>query len=452
MGITKSQALVNTLLERTIITPEQYQQATKLQQKSGSALEDCLLELKILSEEDLVAVTREIFQMRFLKLEDVEIDRDAIRHIPAAIAHKYRLIPIRRSGNSLAVVMVDPMDEQAQAALRSVTDFEIISFIGREDAIEHALYIHYGQPKIEDPSETAETKTGASQLHSRLLNDDDRFGYIGKSIQINRLMTFDTMIEDTANQFALSVSRALVEPQSEEAYNPFCMWGKKGCGKTHLLHAMANHITTYTPLKRYILTSAKIVIDNLFESICENKLNLFRYFFREADFLMIDECDRFIGVDWVQREIADTFKDLGRKGKHMVLASRTNIVNHPRLIPELRDILQRGVVAGIGDYTSGGKLRILENRKRNLDISDAVLSYLVTQADGSVDDLLNVFKHVAVLAEQEGQAITNEVVDDLVQLCAQLNPPKAQRASDVASKWSSGGIGGQLTAKRDTAL
>jgi len=110
------------LLERGVITQEQLETARQKQWREGGEIEEHLVGLGYLAEEEMLAFLCREYHYRYLALEDVEIDRQAIHHIPAVIAHTYCLLPVRRAGNALAVAFADPLSREATMALNRVTD------------------------------------------------------------------------------------------------------------------------------------------------------------------------------------------------------------------------------------------------------------------------------------------------------------------------------------------
>ena len=107
----------------------------------------------------------------------------------------------------------------------------------------------------------------------------------GRSIQLHRQQTFDTFVKDAANEFPAERRRA-PSPiwNAEDTLQPVPLLGTGGLrARSHLLHAVANHVTAHSPLKRCILTTGQRFVDDLFQSIRDKKINFFRYLYRELD-------------------------------------------------------------------------------------------------------------------------------------------------------------------------
>lgn len=409
-----SRSLADVLREKQIVADDRIEEALRYRTERKVSFDQALVDLNVLSEDDLRTIYSDHFQVRFLKLEDVEIDREAVKHVPAGIARHHHLIPVRRSGNALAVAMADPADSAALDALGHVTDFDIIPFMARYDTIEHAIYLHYGDRSEHDDKKT--TGESPTYSHPRNLIDDDRVGHVGRSLPLHRSRTFETFVEDAANQFPLSVARAIADLQAEEGYNPYHCWGVVGCGKTHLLNAIAAALTSRAPLNRVIFTNGERFADNLFECIRDRKLNFFRYLYREADLLLIDDAEELLTRDWAQRELTETIRHMQRSHHFVVVAARDNIALEPQIVPELRIALESGVIAGFTAYSTDAKFEIVRRLAGTTDLRPEILKMLAEHCS-SIKDLINLLQQVVVTSAIGQRDVNEAVVEELIQLC-----------------------------------
>ncbi len=424
------QTLVQVLLDKQIISSAQLAEAQHCMQEHSVGFEQALVRLEILSEDDITVIYDDLFHLRSLKLEDVEIDHDAVRHVPAAVAYRHHLIPVRHSGNTLAVAMADPTDPEALRALAAVTDFEIAPFVARYDAIEHALYLHYGEP-VEQTGENAERSERFAR--PRALLEDDRSIHLGKSIQVDRRCTFERFVSDPASEFALTVALSIARQEAEDSHNPFHCWGPAGSGKTHLLHAVANHLTTHAPLKRFVLTTGERFLEDLYQSIRDRKINFFRYLYRELDLLMIDDAETLLGRDWAQRELLETFRHLRLKGRQMIITATHNLAEEPRIQPDLRTELVSGVIAGFGRYSETAKLEIARRCIGTVNLTPEALVRVVSMSGENIGDLMSYLQHLTVMAALGEGEITADLAEDLIQLCGVTrHEPAAERPRAAA--------------------
>ena len=100
------------------------------------------------------------------------------------------------------------------------------------------------------------------------------------------------------------------------AYNPLFIYGGTGLGKTHLLHAVGNHIWEKDPSQRVVYLSSEQFTNEYVESVREHRMTDFRRKFREeCDVLLIDDI-QFLGKrEETQKEFFYTFNTLLRDGQ-----------------------------------------------------------------------------------------------------------------------------------------
>ena len=66
--------------------------------------------------------------------------------------------------------------------------------------------------------------------------------YINRSDNLNPRYTFDSYVVGPFNELAFAASQAVIN-EPGITYNPLFIYGNTGCGKTHLIQAVGNHIT-----------------------------------------------------------------------------------------------------------------------------------------------------------------------------------------------------------------
>ena len=409
-----TEIIVRTLLSEDIVTQQELAEARDYAQAHGTHLIQALIALETLTQEEIALMYADAFHVKPLKLEDVEVDRESILHVPAAIAHRYKIIPVRRSGNKLVVAMANPTDQEALAALRGVTDFEIVVFVARMDAIEHALHIHYGEPAEDPPQDASGEKMGADR--DAAVVADEQFAHIGRSVPLNRNFTFDNYVADAGCQYPLNMAQAVVSGQPEDRSCPLLFWGMPGSGKTHLLHAIANYLATREPLHKFILTTCPIYTDNLFDCLRRLKLNLFRYFYRDAKYLLLDDCETILHRPWAQSELADTIESIRKKGGWVVLCASQNLMVDQRLMPRLRMVLESGQSVPFAEYSSEGRARILERQVGKINMPADTLSRLSREFRGDMKELQEMLRQLAAISVLESRELTEDVVEEMLSI------------------------------------
>jgi general secretion pathway protein E len=111
-------------------------------------LGEILIEQGIISREDLAAILSRQAGVSLVSLSNFEIQPEAIKLVPEAVARKYKVIPLTVNGNSLDVAMIDTNDVLALEALSAQTKMRIQPVIASPEDIEKAIersYKSYGE-------------------------------------------------------------------------------------------------------------------------------------------------------------------------------------------------------------------------------------------------------------------------------------------------------------------
>ena len=108
LEIEMSQRLGDLLVKEKIITPEQLQQATKVQKETNCRLGSALVKLNFLTDEDVTNFLSRQYGVPAINLSYFEIDASVVKLIPYETAKRYQILPLSRVGASLTIAMVDP--------------------------------------------------------------------------------------------------------------------------------------------------------------------------------------------------------------------------------------------------------------------------------------------------------------------------------------------------------
>ena len=145
-----SQRLGDLLVKEKVITPEQLEQATKLQKETHVRLASALVKLNFLSDEDVTNFLSRQYGVPAINLSYFEIDPAVIKLIPYETAKRYQILPLSRVGASLTIAMVDPTNVFAMDDIKFMTGFNIEPVVASESSIVDGIDKAYGTSKEEE--------------------------------------------------------------------------------------------------------------------------------------------------------------------------------------------------------------------------------------------------------------------------------------------------------------
>ena len=88
-----------------------------------------------------------------------------------------------------------------------------------------------------------------------------------------------------------------------KAHDPLFIHGGGGLGKTHLLHAIGQHVTQSNPNAQVAYLSAEQFTSEFVAAIQNRQLARFRQKYLQTDVLLIDETEFLIGKERLQEEL-----------------------------------------------------------------------------------------------------------------------------------------------------
>jgi type IV pilus assembly protein PilB len=139
-----SQRLGDLLVKEKIITPEQLEQANKVQKEQSCRLGSALVKLGFLTDEDVTNFLSRQYGVPAINLSYFEIDPAVVKLIPFETAKRYQILPLSRVGASLTIAMVDPTNVFAMDDIKFMTGFNIEPVVASESSILAGIEKAYG--------------------------------------------------------------------------------------------------------------------------------------------------------------------------------------------------------------------------------------------------------------------------------------------------------------------
>ncbi|MDD5660636.1 MAG: PilZ domain-containing protein [Candidatus Omnitrophica bacterium] len=127
------------MLERNLISQKQLDKALEEQKEKGGYISQHLISLGYVSEINIAECLASQYGFAYLPLERYEVSPEILKIMPFKLINIYSLLPLEKSGNSLEVVMADPLNEGVIDMLRQVTGCEIEVFISTYSEIRKEI-------------------------------------------------------------------------------------------------------------------------------------------------------------------------------------------------------------------------------------------------------------------------------------------------------------------------
>ena len=131
------------LIQRKKITPEHLQEALGIQKQRGEYIGEILISMGLIDELDVVVALVLQCGLPYIAINKYAIPPQNLKLIPKEVAQRERVIALDRVGEVLSVVMVNPLTEEKQNYLETITQCRIATFISTKGEIEEAIARNY---------------------------------------------------------------------------------------------------------------------------------------------------------------------------------------------------------------------------------------------------------------------------------------------------------------------
>lgn len=210
--------------------------------------------------------------------------------------------------------------------------------------------------------------------------------------QLNPHQTFNNFIEGKSNKLPRTIGFSIAEHPGKSTFNPFYLYGPSGCGKTHLINAIGVKCKEMYPLKRILYVSARLFQVQFTDAVRQNTTNDFINFYQSIDVLIVDDIQEWATATKTLDTFFHIFNHLSRVGKQIILASDRPPVDLQGMKDRLLTRFTCGLIAELEKPNPELCVDILKNicNRDGLEISEEVIDYIATSANGSVRDLQGV--------------------------------------------------------------
>jgi chromosomal replication initiator protein len=237
----------------------------------------------------------------------------------------------------------------------------------------------------------------------------------GSELHFNPKNTFESFVVGNNNNFSYAAALAVAQAPGK-SYNPLFLYGGVGLGKTHLLHAIGQHVSGNKKGARVAYLSSEKFTNEYIDGIQNNQLAKFRKKYRQTDVLLIDDIQFLAGKERIQEEFFHTFNALHESHKQIVLTCDRPASEIQGLEHRLVSRFEWGLVTDLQPPDVEMRLAILQKKAQimGVTLSDDIMNFLANRIRTNVRRLEGALIRVASYASLTGKKLTIEVVEGLL--------------------------------------
>lgn len=228
---------------------------------------------------------------------------------------------------------------------------------------------------------------------------------------LNRTFTFENFVEGKSNQLARAAAWQVAD-NPKHGYNPLFLYGGVGLGKTHLMHAVGNHLLKKNPNAKVVYLHSERFVADMVKALQLNAINEFKRFYRSVDALLIDDIQFFAKKERSQEEFFHTFNALLEGGQQVILTSD----RYPKEIDGLEERLKSrfgwGLTVAVEPPELETRVAILMKKadQANVELPHDAAFFIAQRIRSNVRELEGALKRVIAHAHFMGRDITIELI------------------------------------------
>ncbi len=259
-----------------------------------------------------------------------------------------------------------------------------------------------------------------SDLKENEINNENNNTYKTLRVKENGLredFLFSNFIVGPSNNIAHAAAVAVAEnPGEDDTYNPLFLYGGVGLGKTHLMHAIGNHILQYNPDCNILYVSCEKFANELIESIQYKKQIEFREKYRKLDVLLIDDIQFLSGKEGSQEEFFHTFNTLIDSKKQIVMCSDRKPSEIKTLTDRLVARMSMGLIFDIKSPDFETRTAILEKKaeNKNIVIPKEILQYIAYSITSNIREMEGALNKIIMFARFNNRIIDMELAEEVI--------------------------------------
>ena len=228
--------------------------------------------------------------------------------------------------------------------------------------------------------------------------------------KLNPTLTFETLVTGKANQLARAAS-IQVAHNPGTSYNPMFLYGGVGLGKTHLIHAIGNHLLKEKPNARIRYIHAEQYVSDVVRAYQQKAFDRFKRYYHSLDLLLIDDIQFFSGKSRTQEEFFYAFEALLSNKSQVIITSDTYPKEMAGIDDRLISRFDSGLTVAIEPPELEMRVAILMKKavSEGIPMSEDVAFFVAKHLRSNVRELEGALRKILAFVRFHGREVTIEV-------------------------------------------
>jgi chromosomal replication initiator protein len=256
----------------------------------------------------------------------------------------------------------------------------------------------------------------------------------GFTHQVDLNKTFENFVIGPSNNIAHALSMAVAK-EPGKTYPALYVYGNSGLGKTHLIHAIANYIQSHKPSMRITMTSANRFMDEMINSMKNQKQSEFKQkYIEKTDVLIIDDIHELKDRTGTQNQFFTVFNELMDRGKQLVFTSDKPPKEIDGIEERIRTRLSSALPVEVQQPDLETRIAILKRKavERDIYLGDDVVNLIAKCVKSNIRELEGCLVKLGAVTSLLKVDIDLEVAKEHLKLSEEIENQKNVTIESIA--------------------
>jgi chromosomal replication initiator protein len=234
--------------------------------------------------------------------------------------------------------------------------------------------------------------------------------------QIDSRFSFDNYFVKNDNELALRAAQTVAKHPGKTDFNPLFIYGESGCGKTHLLHAIGNHILSTRKKKKVAFLSSENFINQYIQALQNRQMEVLNNNFAQTDILLLDDIQFLSNKKKSQEGLFYFFSELERQHKQIVITANQPPSQLTVLDKRLLTFFQKGLIIDLISPGYDTRITYIESycEKTNLSILNEVKEFLANSLCDGLQEMRAVIIRIGAQTSLLGKPVSLDATQKLL--------------------------------------
>ncbi len=238
-------------------------------------------------------------------------------------------------------------------------------------------------------------------------------------VNLDARYSFANFYVHNDNELVLRAAQEVARHPGHTDFNPLFIYGRSGCGKTHLLNAVGNAVLERNKRKKVRYYSSEVFVNEYIYALQSKKIEKFNQQFLKYEVVLFDDIHFLTGKNKSQEGLYFLLSEMERRRKQIVISSSLPPSQLKGFKKRLISFFKRGLIVDLVPPSYETRIRWMDEycRKNNLQLLPEVKELLARSLVDGLHQTRAVMVRIAaqssLLGEPVSLATTRRILEQI---------------------------------------